>query len=304
MTPYDILSVSPDATTDQVERAWKAAIRANHPDHFQGGLRESKSAFVARINAAYDQIRGLRDPAEAPAFTGRPASGAPKAEAPKPCRPHPEHPRTTPAATPRAASPRARAEYRTYAEGFTTAWASGRMHEIQTPEYADLRRNAYHLIARDLGRRLLRSQRFALTLGLSEGRFTLAPLLQLPIFPGAFLPCQILVEKCCINLFCYGAPLVGDAILVPRIDLAEGRPRISRETFHSITYRGWSGAQSYRAGDIRREGLDITDLVAGPDGVFVRVFFLRGYANPTTRAAIATNPVLSFCLNWLYRISS
>ena len=93
-------------------------------------------------------------------------------------------------------------------------------------------------------------------------------------------------------------------MIVPKVEMVEGRPRLSREHFTAVAYRGWDGALTYRACGTSQEGLDISDEVEAPEGMPVRLFFLREYANPTTRAAIATSPLLSLSLNWLYRLRS
>ena len=56
MNPYDILQVSPDATADEIKRAYRTAVKKYHPDVSGGGHHE----MIALVNQAYDL---LSDPA-------------------------------------------------------------------------------------------------------------------------------------------------------------------------------------------------------------------------------------------------
>lgn len=307
MTPYDVLSVSPDASTDQVEKAWKAAVRANHPDLFDGAMRDNKSAYCARINAAYDQIQRLRASADAPHLRGARRADAAEAKPSAPAAGKTSKPR--PAARSQATASRAGVasdprSRRGDRESRFASWAASRSHDIDAAEYADLRVNAHRIIARRLGERLFRSLATALTFGVSDGRLSFGAMLRLPRFPNAFLPWVVKIEGSSINLFCRGVPLDGDTILVPRVQLVDGCPRLSRESFDAVTYRGWKAALTYKVCGTSQEGLDVSEHVTAPEGMPVRLFFLRDRANPTTRAAIATSPLLSLGLNWLYRLQS
>lgn len=58
MSPYDVLGVAPDASDDDVARAYKTLAKRHHPD-----LNPSDAAAAARmgeINRAYDDIRAMR----------------------------------------------------------------------------------------------------------------------------------------------------------------------------------------------------------------------------------------------------
>lgn len=57
-TLYDVLGVSPRATTDEVRRAYYLLVRSLHPDHHEG--RSPDPARLQQVNEAW---RVLRDPA-------------------------------------------------------------------------------------------------------------------------------------------------------------------------------------------------------------------------------------------------
>lgn len=54
MTPYEVLGISPDATNDEIEKAYKRAANKTHPDKAGG----SEEAFRA-VKAAYDELMGV-----------------------------------------------------------------------------------------------------------------------------------------------------------------------------------------------------------------------------------------------------
>lgn len=62
LDPHDVLGVAPDAPADKVRAAWRAAVRAAHPDHaIARGLppeavRLAEGRMV-EINAAWDALR-------------------------------------------------------------------------------------------------------------------------------------------------------------------------------------------------------------------------------------------------------
>ena len=63
--PYQTLSITPDATADDVRRAWLRALAANHPDvamgrGFSGAFVDMANAKAASINAAYQAIMRAR----------------------------------------------------------------------------------------------------------------------------------------------------------------------------------------------------------------------------------------------------
>jgi molecular chaperone DnaJ len=52
--PYEILGVSPDATPEEVKRAYRKKARENHPDLNPGD--KDAEARMNKINEAYDRI--------------------------------------------------------------------------------------------------------------------------------------------------------------------------------------------------------------------------------------------------------
>lgn len=63
--PYDILDVSPEATLSEIRAAWKAAVRANHPDRLVArgippeAVRLAEERLIA-VNAAWEEIERVR----------------------------------------------------------------------------------------------------------------------------------------------------------------------------------------------------------------------------------------------------
>ncbi len=53
MTPYEVLGITPDATKEEIQEAYRRARRRAHPDH--GGTPE---AFLA-VQDAYDKVMKL-----------------------------------------------------------------------------------------------------------------------------------------------------------------------------------------------------------------------------------------------------
>lgn len=304
MTPYEILSVPNDASLEDIERVWKTQVRKNHPDRFNGTVRMSQTATLARINAAYDQIRKLRaaphthttrtaqpsgnDPTQASGF----ATSASRTDRSR-CRAHTSTTRPNPSQSTRARE----------GSGKPTSTSSGGSSiDLESLEFNDFRRNGYRLITTFLRDHLKRSMRLALTLGLSEGRFTLAPLFGLPSFAQGFLPFRVQFDASTINIFYYGTPMVGDLLVVPNFLSSDDAMHLSRETFSGLTYSGWNNARTYHVGRLEKEGMDVTGLLPGAGDRSVHVFFFREYANPTPLRAIATDPLLKATHNWLYKI--
>lgn len=56
--PYGVLGVSPDATDDEIKKAYRRLAKQYHPDIHPD--REFAEKKMAEINAAYDQIINLR----------------------------------------------------------------------------------------------------------------------------------------------------------------------------------------------------------------------------------------------------
>jgi len=56
---YDILDLSPGATTEEINRHYRDLVNVWHPDRFSGNprLKEKAGKKLAEINAAYDAVR-------------------------------------------------------------------------------------------------------------------------------------------------------------------------------------------------------------------------------------------------------
>jgi DnaJ like chaperone protein len=68
--PYAVLGLTPDASLDEAQRAWRRLVQENHPDRLIG--RGAPQAFIdiardktAAINAAFSAIRARAAPSEA-----------------------------------------------------------------------------------------------------------------------------------------------------------------------------------------------------------------------------------------------
>lgn len=55
--PYKVLGVSPDASDDEIKKAYKELVKKYHPDQYQDNpLADVAAEKMADINAAYDKI--------------------------------------------------------------------------------------------------------------------------------------------------------------------------------------------------------------------------------------------------------
>ncbi len=60
--PYKVLGVSPDATDDEIKKAYRALARKYHPDKYRDSdLADLASEKMKEINAAYEEIKTLRE---------------------------------------------------------------------------------------------------------------------------------------------------------------------------------------------------------------------------------------------------
>ena len=60
--PYKVLGVAPDASEDEIKKAYRALARKYHPDKYQDSdLADLASEKMKEINAAYEQIKQLRE---------------------------------------------------------------------------------------------------------------------------------------------------------------------------------------------------------------------------------------------------
>lgn len=55
-SPFETLGVSPAATKAEIRKAWKALVKANHPDRNPTD-REAATDRLVAVNAAYDKLR-------------------------------------------------------------------------------------------------------------------------------------------------------------------------------------------------------------------------------------------------------
>ena len=59
MSPYDILGIAPDASDEEVAKAYKRMAKRYHPDLHPDDAAAAEQ--MGRINQAYDQIKAMRE---------------------------------------------------------------------------------------------------------------------------------------------------------------------------------------------------------------------------------------------------
>lgn len=59
--PYKVLGVSPDASDDEVKKAYRELARKYHPDNYNGSdLADLAEEKMKQVNEAYEQIKKIR----------------------------------------------------------------------------------------------------------------------------------------------------------------------------------------------------------------------------------------------------
>lgn len=64
MNPYEVLGVAPDATDEEIARAYKRLAKRYHPDLHPGD--DAAGARMGQINRAYEEIKTMRQQGTGP----------------------------------------------------------------------------------------------------------------------------------------------------------------------------------------------------------------------------------------------
>lgn len=60
--PYKVLGVSPDASDDEIKKAYRALARKYHPDNYNGSdLADLAEEKMKEVNEAYDAVKKMRE---------------------------------------------------------------------------------------------------------------------------------------------------------------------------------------------------------------------------------------------------
>ncbi|WP_294409115.1 DnaJ domain-containing protein [uncultured Ruminococcus sp.] len=69
--PYKVLGVSPNASDDEIKKAYKELVKKYHPDRYQDSdLADVAAEKMTEVNTAYDQIMTARRSGSAGSFGG------------------------------------------------------------------------------------------------------------------------------------------------------------------------------------------------------------------------------------------
>ena len=83
--PYKVLGVPPDASDDEIKKAYRALARKYHPDNYNGSdLADLAEEKMKEVNEAYDAVKKMRETGHIP--DSRPRSRHPaviRADLPK-----------------------------------------------------------------------------------------------------------------------------------------------------------------------------------------------------------------------------
>lgn len=75
--PYKVLGVSPNASDEEIKKAYRALARKYHPDNYVGSpMADMVSEKMKEINEAYDQIREQRANGKTGFGTAGPGTGS------------------------------------------------------------------------------------------------------------------------------------------------------------------------------------------------------------------------------------
>ena len=60
--PYKVLGVPPDASDDEIKKAYRALARKYHPDNYNGSdLADLAEEKMKEVNEAYDAVKKMRE---------------------------------------------------------------------------------------------------------------------------------------------------------------------------------------------------------------------------------------------------